>query len=122
MLVQIGQSNKCGSVRNDQIFNLHTLGMWCCSICFNESPVKVIKNAFYLILKALFVVNIFTSLCQLFGDFLSLHEICYVSLLGTLQTVDISNFLHCHLLQCCSINHKYNIVFIFEAFLLPLQD
>ena len=29
---------------------------------FNESPLKVIKNAFYLMLKALFVLEIFTFL------------------------------------------------------------
>ena len=31
-------------------------------IIFNERPLKVMKNAFYLILKALFVLNIFRFL------------------------------------------------------------
>ena len=31
-------------------------------ICFNDSPSKMMKNAFYLILKALFVLKIFTFL------------------------------------------------------------
>ena len=31
-------------------------------ICFNESPLKMIKNAFYLIIKALFVLKIFKCL------------------------------------------------------------
>ena len=31
-------------------------------ICFIESPLKVMKNAFYFILKALFVLKIFTFL------------------------------------------------------------
>ena len=31
-------------------------------ICFNKSPLKVVKNAFYFILKALFVLEIFTFL------------------------------------------------------------
>ena len=31
-------------------------------ICFNESHLKIIKNAFYFILKALFVVKIFKFL------------------------------------------------------------
>ena len=30
-----------------------------CVICFSESPLKTIKNAFYFILKALFVLKIF---------------------------------------------------------------
>ena len=30
-----------------------------CFICFNESPLKIMKNAFYLILKTLFVFKIF---------------------------------------------------------------
>ena len=30
-----------------------------CIICFIESPLKMMKNAFYFILKALFVLNIF---------------------------------------------------------------
>ena len=31
-------------------------------ICFNESPLKMMKNAFYFILKALFVLMIFKFL------------------------------------------------------------
>ena len=34
-----------------------------CPICFIESSVKVIKNAFYFILDALFVLKIFKFLC-----------------------------------------------------------
>ena len=30
-----------------------------CVICFIESPLKMMKNAFYFILKALFVLKIF---------------------------------------------------------------
>ena len=33
-----------------------------CVICFLESPLKMMKNAFYFILKALFVLKIFTFL------------------------------------------------------------
>ena len=36
-------------------------------ICFNESPLKMMKNAFYFILKALFVLKIFQFLSQPFG-------------------------------------------------------
>ena len=38
-----------------------------CVICFIESPLKMIKNAFYFILKALFVLKIFKFLSWLFG-------------------------------------------------------
>ena len=31
-------------------------------ICFNESPSKLMKNVFYFILKALFVLKIFKCL------------------------------------------------------------
>ena len=31
-------------------------------ICFNEGPLKMMKNAFYFILKALFVLKIFKFL------------------------------------------------------------
>ena len=30
--------------------------------CFNKSPLKIMKNAFYFMLKALFVLKIFKSL------------------------------------------------------------
>ena len=36
-------------------------------ICFIESPLKVIKNTFYFILKACFVLKIFKFLLWLFG-------------------------------------------------------
>ena len=36
-------------------------------ICFNESPLKMMKNAFYFILKALFVFKIFKFLSWHFG-------------------------------------------------------
>ena len=36
-------------------------------ICFNDSPLKMMKNAFYFILKALFVLKIFKLLSWVFG-------------------------------------------------------
>ena len=33
-----------------------------CVICFNESPLKMMKNAFYFILKSLFVLKVFKFL------------------------------------------------------------
>ena len=36
-------------------------------ICFNDSPSKMMKNAFYLMLKALFVLKIFKFLSWIFG-------------------------------------------------------
>ena len=38
-----------------------------CVIRLIESPLKLIKNAFYFILKALFVLKIFKFLSRLFG-------------------------------------------------------
>ena len=37
-----------------------------CGICLIESPLKMMKNAFYFILKALFVLKIFKFLLRLF--------------------------------------------------------
>ena len=36
-------------------------------ICFNESPLKMMKNAFYFIWKALFVLKIFKFFSWVFG-------------------------------------------------------
>ena len=38
-----------------------------CFICFNDSPSKAMKNAFYFILKALLVLKIFKFLSWFFG-------------------------------------------------------
>ena len=38
-----------------------------CVICLIESPLKMMKSAFYLILKAVFVLKIFKFLSRLFG-------------------------------------------------------
>ena len=38
-----------------------------CVICFDESPLKMMKNAFYFILKVLFVLKIFKFLSSLLG-------------------------------------------------------
>ena len=37
-----------------------------CVICLIESPLEMMKNAFYFILKALFVLKIFKFLSRLF--------------------------------------------------------
>ena len=36
-------------------------------ICFNKSPIKMIKNAFYFTVKAYFVLKIFNYLSWVFG-------------------------------------------------------
>ena len=38
-----------------------------CFVCFNGSPLKLMKNAFYFILKDIFVLKIFKVLSWLFG-------------------------------------------------------
>ena len=37
-------------------------------ICFNNGPSKMMENAFYFILEAVFVLKIFKFLSLLFGD------------------------------------------------------
>ena len=37
-----------------------------CIICFTESPLKMMKNAFFFILKALFLLKTFKFLLRLF--------------------------------------------------------
>ena len=39
-------------------------------ICFNDSPSKIMKNALYFILKAIFVLKIFKFL----SDFLAMQK------------------------------------------------
>ena len=39
-----------------------------CIICLIESPLKVMKNAFYFILRAVFILKIFTFLSRRFGS------------------------------------------------------
>ena len=39
-----------------------------CFICFNDSPSEMMKNAFYSILKALFVLKIILFLSRLFSQ------------------------------------------------------
>ena len=61
------------AVQNTHVFNMvrtqsRTLTFQKnCFICFNESLLKVMKNAFYFILKALFAHKIFKFLSWLFG-------------------------------------------------------
>ena len=38
-----------------------------CVVCFIESSLKIMKNAFYFILEVLFVLKIFKFLSRLFG-------------------------------------------------------
>ena len=62
------------TVLYDYIFlyrNRIKVGLWpsrkICVICFIERPLKMMKNAFYFILNALFVLKIFKFLSWLFG-------------------------------------------------------
>ena len=38
-----------------------------CFTCFNDSPLKMIKDAFYFILKTFFILKIFKLLSGIFG-------------------------------------------------------
>ena len=55
--VYIGQFVKAGLSASKKL----------CVICLIESSLKMMKNAFYFILKALFVLKIFKFLWRLFG-------------------------------------------------------
>ena len=48
-------------------------------ICFNESPLKMMKNAFYFIVKALFVLETFKFLSWLLGH---VEKTAYLERLG----------------------------------------
>ena len=38
-----------------------------CFVCFNESPLKTMKNAFHLVIRALYILKIFKFLSWLIG-------------------------------------------------------
>ena len=68
-------ANVCISVRDRLQISLLTLSEFkvrlppskkICVICLIESPLKMLKNAFYFILKALFVLKIFKFLSRPF--------------------------------------------------------
>ena len=53
-------------IKEKTVFKIELSPFKKCYICFNESPLKMTKNVFYFILKALFVLKIFKFLCLLF--------------------------------------------------------
>ena len=53
--------NKVINVKSDSHFPKK------CFICFNERPLTMMKNVFYFILKALFILKVFKSLSWLFS-------------------------------------------------------
>ena len=79
---------KKGTPNSKNALKSLTLTFWnTCFICFNEIPLKIMKNAFYLILKALLVPLKF--LCWRFGHLLNnelIRKICF-------KTYDIAAWL-----------------------------
>ena len=59
-------TNVSGTILHDALKLDSHLPKKCFYICFNESPLKLMKNAFYFILKALFVLKIFKFLSYIF--------------------------------------------------------
>ena len=57
-----------------------------CCICSNETPLKMRKKAFYLILKALFFLKIFKFLSWLFGHVEKKGLIRNIRLISTFMT------------------------------------
>ena len=53
-LVQMRQSNKCGSVRNDEIINL-TLGIWCGPL--SQLPLPPARHQPYLLIPSAQTIN-----------------------------------------------------------------
>ena len=68
MLICIKQhlSNICSSIHERVKVGLSP-SKNICVICLIESPLKMMKNAFYFILKALFILKIFKFLPRLLG-------------------------------------------------------
>ena len=62
---QIYRNNDICSVNFYEQLKLGNLHIFL--ICFNDSSSKMMKNAFYFILKALFILKIFRFLSWLFG-------------------------------------------------------
>ena len=54
-------------IKEKTVFKIELSPFKKCYICFNESPLKMTKNVFYFILKALFVLKIFKFLSSLFS-------------------------------------------------------
>ena len=54
--------HKFNTNKASQHYDILKVGLSICFICFYESPLKMVKNAFYFILKALFVLKIFKFL------------------------------------------------------------
>ena len=57
-----GKANRCETLKSDSRLPKNFI-----IIRFSDNPSKIMKNAFYFILKALFVLKIFTFLYWLFG-------------------------------------------------------
>ena len=73
MLPRINLNDRNMSKLGNNSFSIKPLKSEChlpqkiCVICLIESPLKLMKNAFYFILKALLVPKIFKFLSELFG-------------------------------------------------------
>ena len=65
-LNDLKESSKLNELKENLKSNYH-LPKKNCVICLIGSPLKMMKNAFYFILKALFVLQLFTFLSRLFG-------------------------------------------------------
>ena len=76
-----------------------------CVLCLIESPLKMIKNVFYFILKALFVLKIFKFLSWLFGH---VGKTAWLERQGWLQ--NRRNLVNKHLQYTyCPISQEVNV-------------
>ena len=75
-----------------------------CVICFTESPLKMMKNAFYFILKALFVLKIFKFLSWLFGN---VEKTAWLEIWGEFRNLWRHSLVNKELQYTyCSISHE----------------
>ena len=73
-----------------------------CVICLIDSPLKMMKNAFYFILKALFILKIFKFLSRLFGHVRNSwrHNLVYKQ----------SQYTYCPISQKVKATRQWNLV------------
>ena len=75
-----------------------------CFICFNESLLKMMKNIFYIILKALFILKILKFLSWLLGH---LKKSCLIRKIRWISKFMTSHNTHIYLQYTyCPISHE----------------
>ena len=74
-----------------------------CLICFNESPLKLMKNVFYLTLKVIFVLKIYKFLSWLLGH---VEETAYLERQSLCQDLWRHSLINKHYNTHCTVSYK----------------